>query len=1527
MMEALRNFLLALRPTGHQCFEGLMAAVLGEIIGIPFRLASSGTQRGIDGANVSFREEIGFEAKLYDGSIQKDKVVTKITETALYRPETDLWILCATTEVSAQLAEEVMLVGKQNGIPTLVLDWTASGLPQLAVCLGLAIESVDSFIANIEMEGHRREVRAALVEVGKDANFQKNAEEIKAHLNVPSYSHALALQHNTTWLEKVFADSREARNFLGQPLAPRELSAVKVLERKSLREQWDKFLESPECSSALVITGKEGNGKSWFMAQSWLAMKDRPLMVIIRPEMLSEHDCENDFQKILVTQLLRQTNEEVTELAEKRWSRKLGLWRKSTEISLTIVMVIDGLNQRPRTDWGRIMDRFSAELDKLGGKLVVTTRTPYFRDMVKNRMFASTQELNVPEWLEVERNEILAAKHIDSKELNEDVAKSLLNPRLLAIALQLLDSAEIGVLEELSVSRLLFEHMRNSEKDSSVPRPAREFARQLSHHAEEVVNRVESNAMDDLMVFRKEIESVVDGRFFQDVAGDPGSYTIEENGLDLALAFSVISKLSRALRNNHDVDAELRKILEPVEALDRTAKVVQAAVTISAIDEDCSIEVGAALIYALAELQNIDDTDFDAFSSLAVKRIGLFLCAAKSLCLAEGNQQNYDWVELALLKARAIEAVWDEIRTTISYWFRKHSLSPELGMMKHRNRDSEEEVEKELGKNKKRLEEKLNSLSDHERKMLEYLQEESGDLNKLTLLAIKLLAGKPLQPFAKDFLFWCFSNALNSDYWGPRDQLRQLCRFNLVDWEETRNALLLEAGIFEQEATSITGKWAHVAILHLTGDSEDASKAEILVNEIRVHPIIPGWRLVEKYCATDPCDPNSVRPENILETEEKYKNIDVAKLNIQMGVTQEDHFFDYAKLGLARFSPAVVINKHRELAEQTLARSGFPLRQALLEISRHTSVVSRELAKKYADRYGKIDEEELFRDVPENSGWISEYFLRVAFPFMSAEEQIDMLIKTKLENPSLQLMRLCQSLSSEAFDRRIQVALEESNEANQFILLSFALETNTPISDKSTAVVSELLDSCSERLHAQLLGIVANLEDRLLVKKVINCNWADFSDYDQRGWLGWFGSYIVFKAVNFGFVDIDEALKRVSPMYFRLALSTLEDQYIGEISRRVDASFQKLLGLESSLVLPDVEMNNETSNPLQRVRYNLHDRVPEPKDIRELFERFGEGIEEFNHRQQRLQKSFEEFRAELSRSKAMVILDRFERNGFKRMVEADWGLALKWHGQFMSLNDKDIPLRYNLIVLLAYSFISNGDFDKGLALFRKVRFHNPAIQFTEGMARVGVEAMVLWSVPENAELKTLLENRLDAALNDHALALEVLAAEWNGRSSFIEKYVCNKLSMVEPAEVSRGIMVAGFSDGDTFEKLVSSQYAESAGFVKQTFDAAKYAQERNRWARHWYKQMSETDKPEDFWRYSQLFAKVVDGRFEIWRNEVEGSGQPISLFWPSVGAEVRNRVEKWEKKRKDKLFGQKAPMPLFTMRAADMDPVEALRHE
>ena len=50
-------------------------------------------------------------------------------------------------------------------------------------------------------------------------------------------------------------------------------------------------------------------------------------------------------------------------------------------------------------------------------------------------------------------------------------AASLRNPRLLGIALELLQNALIRDLSELGVSRLLFEHMRVNERDAPSPQP------------------------------------------------------------------------------------------------------------------------------------------------------------------------------------------------------------------------------------------------------------------------------------------------------------------------------------------------------------------------------------------------------------------------------------------------------------------------------------------------------------------------------------------------------------------------------------------------------------------------------------------------------------------------------------------------------------------------------------------------------------------------------------------------------------------------------------------------------------------------------------------------------------------------------------------------------------------------------------------------------------------------------------------------------------------------------------------------
>lgn len=90
-----------------------------------------------------------------------------------------------------------------------------------------------------------------------------------------------------------------------------------------------------------------------------------------------------------------------------------------------------------------------------------------------------------------------------------------------------------------------------------------------------------------------------------------------------------------------------------------------------------------------------------------------------------------------------------------------------------------------------------------------------------------------------------------------------------------------------------------------------------------------------------------------------------------------------------------------------------------------------------------------------------------------------------------------------------------------------------------------------------------------------------------------------------------------------------------------------------------------------------------------------------------------------------------------------------------------------------------------------------------------------------------------------------------------------------------------------------------------------YAYERNIWAEHWFREMYKAEQPHDFWRYSVLFAKIIDGRFDVWETTTGTCGEPFNLFWPSVKSKLQQRVKKWKGHREKKLFGDNAPPHIF----------------
>ena len=134
----------------------------------------------------------------------------------------------------------------------------------------------------------------------------------------------------------------------------------------------------------------------------------------------------------------------------------------------------------------------------------------------------------------------------------------------------------------------------------------------------------------------------------------------------------------------------------------------------------------------------------------------------------------------------------------------------------------------------------------------------SGDLDHLARLAFVLLSRRPRRPFVKEIVSWSVGHMVHITNVLAYQTLGHLLTFNTIDWHETRDELLRELTALRRADISSTGRWALVMLLDATGHVEDAAEADAqrrVLSSRRAR----SWRLVENYCASDPCNPRSKR--------------------------------------------------------------------------------------------------------------------------------------------------------------------------------------------------------------------------------------------------------------------------------------------------------------------------------------------------------------------------------------------------------------------------------------------------------------------------------------------------------------------------------------------------------------------------------------------------------------------------------------------------------------------------------------------
>lgn len=1517
----LRDALQKLYHSGPNGFEGLLAIVLGHLTGQSFRLASSGTQRGRDGDSAFDGGATYFEGKRYKTSPDKKEISAKLYDLAIDDVgQVDLWVLGATCEVAAQTVTDARNFAARIGIGIVTLDWSDTGLGALLIGTVAAGDAAKTFIADkLSGTSYAHMVPDAIAAIdyfSVRADMPDQIAAVRTALLGEQTGLGNARTLNHTWLEQLFKSRVRARAEFGQPLAPLDPAGLAAIHRPQQSELLNAFSGRP-ASELYAVVGEEGVGKSWICAHTWLQAAPRSLLLICTADELLAEDTTSDFEEFLIAKLIRSTGAHASERALERWRRRIRGWRANpVPDNVRVTLVIDGLNQPRKGDWSRWIDRAATELSSIGGCVVVTTRSAHWTS-IRQSLLSKVTSVTIAPWSTLEVKALLTSRSIDAGKVRTEVLNSLRNPRLLGLAVDLLEAKDVEIIGQLSVGRLIFEHMRKANVTGAIPLQPGEFAELLKQLAAEVLDRLKSQSSDDLRLFNAAtgdaLQAAASSRFFEPVAGSSSEYQIRSEGLDLGLAIYLISALSKEDRNKRDPRNALVTILEPIAALDEAAKVVFLATQIACLQDDISIEVKAALLEHLVSLQNLPTDESDAFAVLVKKSPAAFLSAMENVHCARSRYTNADWLLYALMSHSNVPVVWREIASNAKRWLSFYSLAPERMMFKTPGQDSSDEVEEEREKRQQKLAESTANLTEVERSYIfaNLIETNRWDFDPLLKATFFLLAGKPLVDFAPYFMRFSFSDAYGPTIHSADKEFRQLIRFNRVDWKATREALLTELEKLPEVESSHIGKWARVEVLRATGALDDGKKADLLAEWlVRDRERFPSWSLRENYCATDPCDPASAKADNVDATAQEYRDIDPTKLLNHMGHSEGDHFFNLARCGVARFHLADAITAHRALANDVLGRSEFPRRQGVLGLLEHSSILTPGQAKDFL--VAGQSSTACYKD-DESSGkdeWLTaQYSVRLAIPHLSPDEQLEAIADVRGDTIILNTLEQLRPASEARVESVLENAIQAGSVHTQAAVLGALIYSKPPMSARVCEIVAGLCKSDNAVVRGQALGVAAVSRNPTLLSEIVKGGW-DARKLASGNLIfeSWYGSSAIVQAAKLDLLSIEDALDRMHLSHYGFAAIELGPKAATAVVPRIDAAIRKAISYVGSPSLPGMATTSPNLSDAKPPLMSLED--PPPRDQREQWDRFGETSTQFDERQKHLGRTYQSFTDDLTAADADLILADLTYGGVKALVEADSDAAKRWLWMFDSVDDIQLRHLHHVALQIGIALSVTGDATAAELVRRAINL-TPTIRRVSGAAKLPAEALLVWANADTALVESICKRRLVSRHRDSDIALEVLAASLCGRQRLVEVVVDELLVRSEPIDVCLALTLSGFSDTSDHASAVLVRFEDAQGFIGQAYRGAKAAYERNIWSKVWFRRMRDAKDRESFWQASMMLSKIVDARLDVWSCSL-GSGSEVSdAFELTVKAELERRIEKWQKEREKKLFGDATPSSAF----------------
>lgn len=975
----------ALRQSKPAVLEDLAADLIGHLLGIPLSVSKGGFQHGGDAGTTGRQDRhLRVECKRYQekNALGDRELQGEIDDAVRRDPSLDAWILVSTTVVSETTRQTLSSKADEKGIPVYVIDCIrdSDGMPEL-VALCAAAPNV------VERHYGKQPAIAA-----RDLAGQATAAIARIKLDLQAwrigYDSLRALAEER--LRSIWTDPAESRAFLAQNVAGG--AAIGLVSRPTVWRQigawWQQTNDAP-----LVVHGNEGVGKTWATMQ-WIMEESRklPIILTLASSALSESRMlrERDVHDLIASELHALAKVRTRDF----WLRRLyGLLKRPLTEGPAILLLIDGINQDPSSDWEQLLRVLQGTTFRRRVRIVLTSQTHFLEGKLQGFRHISARPTRVG----VEPYDLAPGGEFDQVLALHGMNRSSLEPRLVELAriprlfsLVLKFRSEAALYGDATVSGLLWAYGR----DEIGIRENRAFtdsdwAEWLLQVANRYVQRINasgassdnayslaelSSSTDRPNLDRREVQrrldEIVGGTWMEVLPGSGTLYRPKSHTLALALGAALLDRLEQVGKDQ--TEGALSHWMDPIGATSEAADILAAALAIAAATGTSFREdIVSTVLTAMLHSQNIGEQHRDDVRKLAPALVRPLLNSIeRSRERAQTSARNTALDALRDVPEKNVLA-WDVIMARLERWV-AHATCPSPQQKAAGNLFATQASERLISRIGTDLAGVVNVLGVDVR----LHQEESVDLAEVVPIVLQRRA---LVPAMGVFYSASVVAALGSARGDGWQALRWLVQMNEFDRPAVVAALVARS----DEAMHLSGaphihadlkKRVAALLLWLTGAPDQEAKAatmrtafdakisyeEDYLNAPAFGHFFPlEYRHVGSYLSDTSLapifrldrsqsywpDPGLTAPKVFVDSLERIAStFDVSALDIYRSQRLEDLNFSKFEPGAARFVPKALASVTRRRLRALAGRKGESRRYAALRADEHLLLVGAEEA-------------------------------------------------------------------------------------------------------------------------------------------------------------------------------------------------------------------------------------------------------------------------------------------------------------------------------------------------------------------------------------------------------------------------------------------------------------------------------------------------------------------------------------------------------------------------------------------------------